>query len=149
MEHSSYRELAPLWNTLLTVDQPHRGTPYSAWTCPTRKTLLPQPKKTSKKLQGKGTNTQPDRWPVRLLDQIGQGAWSLKKRFYSTVVLFKMYQTCYRWPKLKNIRFNNNKNFFLSLGRSVGSPSPGQQLNKLNLHPHDCHITVTLPLTLQ
>ena len=32
-ESPTYRGPAPPWNTSLTVDLPHHGTPYSQWTC--------------------------------------------------------------------------------------------------------------------
>ena len=32
-EHPTHQRPAPGRNTLLTVDLPHRGTPYSPWTC--------------------------------------------------------------------------------------------------------------------
>ena len=34
-EHPTHHGPAPPRNTLLTTDLPHRGTPYSPWTCPT------------------------------------------------------------------------------------------------------------------
>ena len=34
-KHSTHRGPAPLQITLLTVDLPHHGKPYSLWTCPT------------------------------------------------------------------------------------------------------------------
>ena len=65
----------PTWNTLLTVDLPHRGTPYSPWTCPTWNTLLTQQRRPLKLIASDSTTTDNSQHT----DLIVLGADSVKK----------------------------------------------------------------------